>query len=32
MIFLNVESYPGGSKFVSFLTAIKNISLYPFEV
>lgn len=32
VIFLNVESYPGDSKFVSFLTAIKNISSYPFEV
>ncbi|PAN79442.1 hypothetical protein CIW69_04655 [Enterobacter cloacae] len=32
IIFLDVEYYPGGSKFVSFSTAIENISLYPFEV
>ena len=32
IIFLDVEAYPGGCKYVSFSTAIKNISLYPFVV
>lgn len=32
IIFLDVEDYPGGCKYVSFSTAIKNISLYPFVV